>query len=186
MSQYHIKNLQEYLQVYKKSVEEPEEFWAEIAEEHFIWHKKWENVLEWDFNIPEVKWFAGAQLNITENCLDRHLITNATKTAIIFEPNHPDEKAQHITYAALFEKVCRMSNVLKSKGVKKGDRVCIYLPMITELTISTLACARIGAVHSVVFAGFSATALATRINDCDCKMIITSDGSFRGPKTLDL
>jgi acetyl-CoA synthetase len=186
MSQYHIKNLQEYLQVYKKSVEEPEEFWAEIAEEHFIWHKKWDNVLEWDFNIPEVKWFAGAQLNITENCLDRHLITNATKTAIIFEPNHPDEKAQHITYAALFEKVCRMANVLKSKGVKKGDRVCIYLPMIPELTISILACARIGAVHSVVFAGFSATALATRINDCDCKMIITSDGSFRGPKTLDL
>ena len=186
MSQYHIKNLQEYLQVYKKSVDEPETFWAEIAEEQFIWHKKWNKVLSWDFTKPEVKWFEGAQLNITENCLDRHLITRANKTAIIFEPNHPNEKAQYITYAALYEQVCKMANVLKAKGVQKGDRVCIYLPMIPELTVAILACARIGAVHSVVFAGFSATALATRINDCDCKLIITSDGSFRGSKTLNL
>ncbi|PSG86266.1 acetate--CoA ligase [Aurantibacter aestuarii] len=186
MSQYHIKNLQEYLQVYKKSIDEPETFWAEIAEEQFIWHKKWNKVLSWDFTKPEVKWFEGAQLNITENCLDRHLITRANKTAIIFEPNHPNEKAQHITYAALYEQVCKMANVLKAKGVQKGDRVCIYLPMIPELTVAILACARIGAVHSVVFAGFSATALATRINDCNCKMMITSDGSFRGAKTLNL
>ena len=143
-------------------------------------------MLSWDFTKPEVKWFEGAQLNITENCLDRHLITRANKTAIIFEPNHPNEKAQHITYAALYEQVCKMANVLKAKGVQKGDRVCIYLPMIPELTVAILACARIGAVHSVVFAGFSATALATRINDCNCKMMITSDGSFRGAKTLNL
>ncbi len=186
MSQYHIKHLEEYFQVYRKSVNQPEAFWAEIADEHFLWRKKWDKVLSWDFNKPEVKWFEGAQLNITENCLDRHLLSRGDKTALIFEPNNPKEKAQHISYKELHEKVCRMANVLKSKGVKKGDRVCVYLPMIPELTVSVLACARIGAIHSVVFAGFSSTALSTRINDCDCKMVITSDGSFRGNKIIDL
>ena len=186
MSQYHIKHIEEYFQVYRKSVNQPETFWEEIAEEHFVWRKKWDRVLSWDFTKPEVKWFEGAQLNITENCLDRHLLTRGDKTALIFEPNNPNESAQHISYKQLHEKVCKMANVLKAKGVKKGDRICIYLPMITELTVSVLACARIGAIHSVVFAGFSSTALATRINDCDCKMVITSDGSFRGNKIIDL
>ncbi|HCV49733.1 MAG TPA: acetate--CoA ligase [Saprospirales bacterium] len=186
MSNYHIKHLEEYFQVYNKSVNDPETFWGEIAEENFIWHKKWDRVLSWDFTKPEVKWFEGAKLNITENCLDRHLITRAEKTAILFEPNHPSEKAQHITYRILYEQVCRMANVLKDQGIQKGDRVCIYLPMIPEMVYSVLACARVGAVHSVVFAGFSATALSTRINDCECKMVITSDGSYRGKKTIDL
>jgi acetyl-CoA synthetase len=186
MSSYQIKSLEEYYQVYRKSVRDPENFWAEIAEEHFVWRKPWDTVLEWDFSKPEVKWFEGAQLNITENCIDRHLATQADKTAIIFEPNDPKEKAQHITYQQLHEKVCAFANVLKDQGIKKGDRVCIYLPMIPELAVSVLACARIGAIHSVVFAGFSATALSTRINDCECNMVITSDGSFRGTKKIDL
>ena len=186
MSNYHIKHLEEYWQVYRKSVRNPENFWEEIAEEHFLWRKKWDEVLSWDFSIPEVKWFAGAQLNITENCLDRHLATRANKTAILFEPNNPEEDAQHITYRELHERVCRLANVLADQGVEKGDRVCIYLPMIPELAVSLLACARLGAIHSVVFAGFSATALSTRINDCDCKLVICSDGSFRGKKTIDL
>ncbi|MEM5540062.1 acetate--CoA ligase [Olleya sp. AS48] len=186
MSNYHIKHLEEYYQVYRKSVRNPESFWEEIAEEHFMWRKKWDNVLSWDFDKPEVKWFEGAKLNITENCIDRHLYTRGDKTAIIFEPNSPDEKALHITYRELHDRVCRFANVLKENGVAKGDRVCIYLPMIPELAVSVLACARIGAIHSVVFAGFSSTALATRINDSDCKMVITSDGSYRGAKTIDL
>jgi acetyl-CoA synthetase len=186
MSNYHIKHLEEYFQVYRKSVRDPEIFWGEIAEEHFQWRKRWSKVLNWDFSIPEVKWFEGAQLNITENCIDRHLVTKGNNTAIIFEPNNPDEEAVRISYQELYERVNRFANVLKSKGIKKGDRVCIYLPMIPELAVSVLACARIGAIHSVVFAGFSSTALATRINDCDCKMVITSDGSFRGSKTIDL
>ena len=186
MSNYHIKHLEEYWQVYRKSVRNPESFWEEIAEEHFLWRKKWDKVLSWDFSKPEVKWFEGAQLNITENCIDRHLATRADKTAILFEPNDPSEGAQHISYRELHERVSKFANVLKSQGVEKGDRVCIYLPMIPELAVSVLACARIGAIHSVVFAGFSATALATRINDCDCKMVICSDGSYRGKKTIDL
>ncbi len=186
MSNYHIKQFEEYYHVYRKSVREPEQFWEEIAEEHFYWRKKWDNILSWDFNKPEIKWFEGAKLNITENCLDRHLHTRANKTAILFEPNDPNEPAEHISYRQLHERVCKFSNVLKEKGIQKGDRVCIYLPMIPELAISVLACARIGAIHSVVFAGFSSTALATRINDCDAKMVITSDGSYRGAKTIDL
>ena len=186
MSNYHIKHLEEYYQVYRKSVRNPEIFWEEIAEEHFLWKRKWDKVLSWDFNKPEIKWFDGAQLNITENCIDRHLSTKKDKTAIIFEPNNPNEEAQHISYQQLYERVNQFANVLKNKGVQKGDRICIYLPMIPELAISTLACARIGAIHSVVFAGFSATALSTRINDSDCKMVITSDGSYRGNKTIDL
>jgi len=186
MSNYHIKHLEEYWQVYRKSVRNPENFWEEIAEEHFLWRKKWDKVLEWDFSKPEVQWYKGAKLNITENCIDRHLTTRADKTAILFEPNDPKEAAQHISYKELHERVCKFANVLKSQGIEKGDRVCIYLPMIPELAVSVLACARIGAVHSVVFAGFSSSALATRINDCDCKMVICSDGSCRGAKTIDL
>lgn len=186
MSNYNIKHLEEYFKVYKKSVNEPEMFWEEIAEEHFSWHKKWDNVLSWDFEKPEIKWYEGAKLNITENCIDRHLRTKGEKTAILFEPNNPDEKAQHISYNELSKRVNQFSIVLKEQGIKKGDRVCVYLPMIPELAISLLACARIGAIHSVVFAGFSATALSTRINDSDCKIVITSDGSYRGAKTIDL
>lgn len=186
MSNYHIKHLEEYFQVYRKSVRNPEDFWEEVAEEHFFWRKRWNSVLEWDFTKPEIKWFDGAQLNITENCIDRHLRSRGDKTAILFEPNDPNEEAEHITYRELHERVCKFANVLKDQGIKKGDRVVIYLPMIPELAISLLACARIGAVHSVVFAGFSSTALATRINDCGAKMVLTSDGSYRGTKTIDL
>lgn len=186
MSNYHIKHLEEYFQVYRKSVRNPESFWEEIAEEHFVWRKRWNKVLEWDFKKPEIKWFEGAQLNITENCIDRHLSTRSNKTAILFEPNNPKEKTQKITYFQLYERVNKFANVLRDQGIKKGDRVCIYLPMIPELAIAVLACARIGAIHSVVFAGFSATALATRINDSECKMVITSDGSYRGEKSIDL
>ncbi|EID75060.1 acetate--CoA ligase [Imtechella halotolerans] len=186
MSNYHIKTFEEYFHIYRKSVREPENFWEEVAEEHFVWRKRWDNVLRWDFSKPEIAWFEGAQLNITENCLDRHLRTRGDKTAILFEPNNPNEPAQHITYTELYERVCKMANVLKAKGIKKGDRVCIYLPMIPELSVALLACARIGAIHSVVFAGFSSTALSTRINDSSCKMVITSDGSYRGNKSIDL
>jgi len=186
MSNYHIKHLEEYFQVYRKSVRNPENFWKEIAEEHFVWRKRWDKVLSWDFSKPEIKWFEGAQLNITENCIDRHLRTRGDKTAILFEPNNPDEMAKHITYKQLYSEVNKFANVLKNQGIKKGDRVCIYLPMIPELAISVLACARIGAIHSVVFAGFSSKALATRINDASCNMVITSDGSFRGTKIIDL
>ncbi len=186
MSNYHIKGLEEYFQVYRKSVDKPEQFWEEIAEENFVWRKRWDEVLNWNKETHKVKWFDGAQLNITENCIDRHLYTSPNKTAILFEPNDPDESAQHITYKELHERVCQFTNVLKEKGIQKGDRICIYLPMIPELAISLLACARIGAIHSVVFAGFSATALRTRINDASCKMVITSDGSYRGTKRIDL
>ncbi|WP_372936752.1 acetate--CoA ligase [Seonamhaeicola sp.] len=186
MSNYHIKHLEEYYQVYRKSVREPENFWEEIAEEHFMWQKKWDKVLSWDFSKPEIKWFEGAQLNITENCIDRHLATRGDKTAILFEPNDPNEPAIHISYKELAERVNKFANVLKSQGIKRGDRVCVYLPMIPELAVAVLACARIGAIHSVVFAGFSSTALATRINDSECKMVLTSDGSYRGKKTIDL
>ncbi|WP_432412430.1 acetate--CoA ligase [Rasiella sp. SM2506] len=186
MSNYHVKNLEEYFQVYRKSVRDPETFWGEIAEENFLWRKPWDTVLEYNFEKPEITWYKGAKLNITENCIDRHLYARGEKTAIIFEPNDPKEKAEHISYNQLHDRVCRFANVLKENGIKKGDRVCIYLPMIPELAISLLACARIGAIHSVVFAGFSAKAISTRINDCDCKMVITSDGSFRGSKTIDL
>jgi len=186
MSNYHIKTVEEYHQAYRRSVQDPESFWGEIARENFVWQKPWDTVLNWDFTKPEVSWFEGAQLNITENCIDRHLPTRGGKTAILFEPNDPSEAAQKITYREMYTRVCQFANVLRDMEVQKGDRVCIYLPMIPELAISVLACARIGAIHSVVFAGFSATALSTRINDCDCKMVITSDGSFRGNKTIDL
>ena len=180
-----ISSFKEYQEVYKNSVEQPEEFWAEIADT-FTWRKKWDTVLNWNFDEPNIKWFEGAQLNITENCLDRHLSTLANKTAILWEPNNPSEEAIHISYTELHKRVSRFSNVLKSLGLKKGDRVCLYMPMVPELSIAVLACARIGAIHSVVFAGFSAKALSDRINDSDCTLIITADGSYRGAKTIDL
>ncbi len=186
MSNYHLQNFADYLEMYKKSIDSPEEFWAEIAANHFTWQKKWDQVLNWDFKKPEINWFIGAKLNITENCIDRHLAENGKKTAILFEPNDPTEPSQTITYEELSIQVNQVANVLRAKGIEKGDRVCIYLPMIPELAISVLACARIGAIHSVVFAGFSAMALASRINDSSCKMVITSDGSFRGTKIVDL
>lgn len=180
-----IESFKDYQEQYQKSVENPEAFWGEIAEE-FTWRKKWSKVLEWDFKKPEVKWFIGGKLNITENCLDRHLATRANDTAIIWEPNDPADEAKHITYQQLFDEVCRTANMLKAHGVKKGDRVCIYLPMIPELAYTILACARIGAVHSVVFAGFSSRSLVDRITDAGCKIVVTADGGFRGEKTINL
>ena len=163
----------------------PEKFWSEIAN-HFLWKKKWQNTLKFDFKEPEVKWFEGGKLNITENCLDRYVQTNPDKIAVIFEPNNPLEKSTKLSYKKLFEKVCLAANMLKSNGIKKGDRVCIYMPMIPELAISLLACARIGAVHSVVFGGFSSEALASRINDSKCSLLITADGAYRGDKIINL
>lgn len=180
-----LRTFEDYQQIYRESVNDPEKFWGEVAQS-FKWHKPADKILTWDFNKPEVHWFAGAQLNITENCLDRHLDTKGEQTAIIWEPNDPQEQAKHITYRQLHQDVCRFANVLKRHGVNKGDRVCIYMPMVPELAVAVLACARIGAVHSVVFAGFSANALADRINDAQCKLLLTSDGSYRGTKTLDL
>ena len=182
---FKISSLKEYKEAYKKSVENPSEFWGEIAG-HFFWRKKWSKTLEFDWSKPETKWFVGGKLNITENCLDRHLETKGDQTAIIWEPNNPDEEALHLTYKELHSKVSRFANVLKANHVKKGDRVCIYMPMVLELSIAVLACARIGAIHSVVFAGFSSTALAARINDAECKVLLTADGGFRGDKTTPL
>ena len=186
MSDYLINTSKDYNKIYEKSTNDVEEFWSKLAKQNFKWQKPWNSVLEWDFSKPEVNWFQGAKLNITENCIDRHLKSNGDKTAIIFEPNNVNDKSEHISYNNLHKRVNKMANVLKDVGVKKGDRVCIYLPMIPELAISVLACARIGAVHSVVFAGFSASALSSRINDCQCEVVITSDGSFRGNKILNL
>jgi acetyl-CoA synthetase len=186
MSYYKIDNLEQYFKHYNKSIREPRKFWGKIAEENFTWYQQWEKVVDFNMAEAEIKWFTDAKVNIVKNCIDRHLARRGNKTAIIFEPNNPDEKAQHISYAALHERVCKMANVLREQGIKKGDRVCIYLPMIPELAFSVLACARIGAIHSVVFAGFSSAAVATRINDSECKMVITSDGGYRGNKTIDL
>ena len=179
------KNLDEYHKLYKQSLENPESFWTDVAES-FNWNKKWSKVVDFDFSKPSFEWFKDAKLNITENCLDRHVENHPEKTAIIFEPNDSNQKAEHISYKELHKRVCLFSNVLKNNNIKKGDRVCIYLPMVPELAIAVLACARVGAVHSVVFAGFSSSALSARINDASCKMVLTSDGSFRGNKTIDL
>lgn len=180
-----ISSIEEYNSEYKKSVEQPENFWAEIAE-NFIWKKKWDSVLKWDFNNYNVNWFLNGKLNITENCLDRHLATKANQPAIIWEPNNPKENPITLTYSELHEKVCAFANVLKNNGGKKGDRICIYMPMVPELAIAVLACARIGAVHSVVFGGFSFNSLADRIHDADCNLVITSDGAYRGAKDIPL
>ncbi|SFL37405.1 acetate--CoA ligase [Proteiniphilum acetatigenes] len=186
MSSYSIKSLEQYFKVYRKSIRKPKKFWAKIAENNFTWYRKWDKVVEFDMEQAEFTWFKNAKLNITKNCIDRHLANRGDENAIIFEPNNPEEPARYYTYSQLYAEVSRMANVLRDQGVQKGDRVCIYLPMIPELAFSVLACARIGAIHSVVFAGFSSNALATRINDCTCKLLITADGGFRGAKTIDL
>ncbi len=180
---YRLNSYQEYHNAYEESVNNPALFWEKVAE-NFQWQKKWDNVCSWDFEKPEIKWFEGARLNITENCLDRHLAARGNKLALIWEPNDPKERFIRFTYRELHEHVCRMANILKGLGVVKGDRVCIYMPMIPELAFAVLACARIGAVHSVVFAGFSAQSLADRINDASAKVVITSDGIYRGNKEL--
>jgi len=180
-----IKTFEEYQNQYNKSINSPEQFWDDIAKT-FNWKKDWDKTLEWNFNEPDVKWFINGKLNITENCLDRHVEKAPNKKAIIWEPNNPNEKAITLTYKELYEKVCQFANVLKNNGAKKGDRICIYMPMVPELAIVTLACARIGAIHSVVFAGFSAKALADRINDANCNIVITSDESYRGDKIIPI
>ncbi|ADB38907.1 acetate--CoA ligase [Spirosoma linguale] len=180
-----IRTFNEYQEAYKHSVEDPESFWAEIAQE-FQWRKPWTKTLQWNFDEPNVKWFTGGKLNITENCLDRHLLTQGDQPAIIWEPNDPNEASITLTYRMLHDQVCRFANVLKRNGVVKGDRVCIYMPMVPELAIAVLACARIGAVHSVVFGGFSAQSIADRINDAQCKVVVTADGAYRGNKEIPL
>ena len=180
-----ITSLEEYKKTYQYSVDQPEEFWAGIAEK-FLWKRKWDKVLSWNFTEPSIKWFEGAKLNITENCLDRHLEKDGDKPAIIWEPNDPSRDSITLSYKILHEQVCRFANVLKKNDVKKGDRVCIYMPMVPELAVAVLACARIGAVHSVVFGGFSAKSIADRINDAACKIVITADGAFRGNKQIPL
>ncbi|MBS1685112.1 MAG: acetate--CoA ligase [Bacteroidetes bacterium] len=180
-----IKTLEEYHQQYQASVADPQLFWAGIASQ-FQWQRSWDKVLDWNFQEPAIKWYDGAQLNITENCLDRHQATRSGQTAIIWEPNDPKEAAKYISYGELHTSVQRFANVLLNNGISKGDRVCIYLPMIPEAAIAMLACARIGAVHSVVFAGFSAQSISDRVNDSGCKMIITADGFYRGEKKFEL
>lgn len=180
-----ITSFKQYEEDFKKSVENPEQFWGEVAQ-NFQWRKPWFKVLSWDFKTPDIKWFEGAKLNITENCLDRHLEKSGDKPAIIWEPNNPEEESVTLTYKMLHERVCRFANVLKRNGAKKGDRICIYMPMVPELAIAVLACARIGAVHSVIFGGFSAKSIADRINDSQCKVVITADGAYRGSKQIPL
>ncbi len=180
-----ITTFKEYKVEYEKSIQNPLEFWEEKAN-NFTWQKKWDNVLNWDFNKPEIKWFEGGKLNITENCLDRHLEKREDQIAIKWIPNEPSEKSICLSYKELHSEVCRFSNVLKNNGAKKGDRICLYMPMVPELAIAVLACARIGAIHSVVFAGFSAKSLSDRINDASCNILVTADGGFRGAKITPL
>jgi acetyl-CoA synthetase len=180
-----IQTLSGYIHEYQKSLQEPEAYWSRIAET-FFWRKKWDKVVEWDFEKPEVKWFINGKLNITENIFERHLFTKGDQPAIIWEPNHPEEEGRTITYRELYESTCQLANALSAQGIKKGDRVVIYMPMVPEAAMAMLACARIGAVHSVVFAGFSAISLSERINDCGAKLVLTSDGNFRGPKTIPI
>jgi acetyl-CoA synthetase len=182
---YQISNLEEYHQAYQKSIKQPAQFWEEIAQ-NFTWKKKWDSVLEWNFKDPKIEWFNGAQLNITENCLDRHLKNFGDQAAIIWEPNNPNEQNRVLTYNDLYKKVCQFSHVLKNNGVKKGDTVCIYMGMIPELAIAVLSCARIGAIHSVVFGGFSAQSISDRLHDAKSEFVITCDGAFRGQKTIPL
>jgi acetyl-CoA synthetase len=180
-----IHNLEEYKKEYQFSIDDPETFWAQKAGQ-FVWKRKWDKVLEWNFDEPNVKWFLNGKLNITENCLDRYLKTQGDKTAILWEPNDPKEASRKYSYKQLHEEVCRFSNVLKNNGAKKGDRICIYMPMVPELAIAVLACARIGAIHSVVFGGFSFNSLADRIHDADCNLVVTADGAYRGAKDIPL
>ena len=186
MNNYSINSLEQYFKIYRRSIRKPKKFWGEIAENNFTWYQKWDKVVAFDMQKAEFEWYKNAKLNITKNCIDRHLANKGDKTAIIYEPNNPEEPSKYITYNGLYKEVSAMANVLRDQGVKKGDRVCIYLPMIPELAYSMLACARIGAIHSVVFAGFSSNALSARINDSECKLVITSDGGYRGAKTINL
>jgi acetyl-CoA synthetase len=181
-SKHVIKSLQEYQAAYRSSIDHPEEFWATFAKDEFVWRNPWNEVLSYNFKSPEIKWFDGAKLNITENCIDRHLALRGSQTAIIFEPNDVTERAKHITYNELARNVNKTANMLKEIGAKKGDRICLYMPMIPELAYAVLACARIGAIHSVVFAGFSSKSLEDRINDASCNIVITADAGYRGKK----
>jgi acetyl-CoA synthetase len=182
---YQIKSFEQYQEAYKQSVNDPGKFWGDIAE-HFTWRKKWDKVLDWNFTQPKIEWFAGGKLNITENCLDRHLATLSDKPAIIWESNNPEEKTRIVTYERLHKRVCQFAQVLKNNGVKKGDRVCIYMGMIPELAYAVLACARIGAIHSVIFGGFSAQSIADRLEDAKAEFIVTCDGAYRGGKDIPL
>jgi acetyl-CoA synthetase len=182
---FQIRTFDEYQEAYRYSVEDPEGFWGEIAQ-NFLWRKPWTKTLQWNFEEPNIQWFVGGKLNITENCLDRHLAERGDQPAIIWEPNDPHEAGVTLTYRMLHDQVCRMANVLKRNGVGKGDRVCVYMPMVPELAIAVLACARIGAIHSVVFGGFSAQSIADRINDAQCRLVITSDGAYRGNKEIPM
>ena len=182
---FQITSFEQYQRDYKKSVDDPEGFWADVASS-FFWKKKWDKVLEWNFKEPDIKWFINAKLNITENCLDRHLKTLGNKPAIIWESNDPEEHHRILTYNRLHKRVCQFAQVLKNNGVKKGDRVCIYMGMVPELPIAILACARIGAIHSVIFGGFSAQSIADRLQDAYAEFVITCDGAFRGNKEIPL
>ena len=182
---YQITSLEQYHSDYKRSVEDPEGFWGDIASQ-FLWKKKWDKVLSWNFKQPDIKWFAGGKLNITENCLDRHIAKLGDTAAIIWEPNNPEEHTRTLTYSELLFKVKQFSHVLRNNGIKKGDRVCIYMGMVPELAIAVLACARIGAIHSVVFGGFSAQSIADRLQDAQGRFVITCDGAFRGNKEIPL
>jgi acetyl-CoA synthetase len=182
---YQISSFEEYTEAYKKSISDPEGFWASVAD-HFLWKKKWDKVLEWNFKDPKVEWFIGGKLNITENCIDRHLPAMADKPAIIWEPNNPEERVRTVTYARLHKRVCQFAQVLKNNGVKKGDRVCIYMGMVPELAYAVLGCARIGAIHSVIFGGFSAQSIADRLYDAGAEFIVTCDGAYRGGKDIPL
>ncbi len=182
---FQITSIEQYHEDYKKSVEEPEEFWGNVAD-NFYWRKKWDKVLEWNFKEPKVEWFQGGKLNITENCIDRHLETMGEKPAIIWEPNNPDERTRVVTYSRLHKRVCQFAQVLINNGVKKGDRVCIYMGMVPELAYAVLGCARIGAIHSVIFGGFSAQSIADRLEDAKAEFIVTCDGAYRGGKDIPL
>ncbi len=182
---YQVKSLEQYHEHYKESVDDPEGFWAGIAD-NFYWREKWDKVLDWNFTEPKVEWFKGGKLNITENCIDRHLETMADKPAIIWEPNNPEERTRIVTYARLHKRICQFAQVLKNNGVKKGDRVCIYMGMVPELAYAILGCARIGAIHSVIFGGFSAQSIADRLEDAKVEFIVTCDGAFRGGKDIPL
>ncbi|MGN6166027.1 MAG: acetate--CoA ligase, partial [Flavisolibacter sp.] len=182
---YQITSIDEYKKAYQKSIEQPETFWSEVAES-FYWRKKWDKTLQWNFKEPNVKWFQGGKLNITENCIDRHLKEMGDKPAIIWEPNNPEDRVRVVTYNRLHKRVCQFAQVLKNNGVKKGDRVCIYMGMVPELAYAVLGCARIGAIHSVIFGGFSAQSIADRLEDADAEYIVTCDGAYRGEKVIPL
>ena len=185
MYPFQITSFEQYEKDYQESINHPERFWAAVAD-NFLWRKKWDNVLNWNFKEPKVEWFSGAKLNITENCIDRHLETMGEKPAIIWEPNNPEERTRTVTYNRLHKRVCQFAQVLKNNGVKKGDRVCIYMGMIPELAYAILGCARIGAIHSVIFGGFSAQSIADRLYDAQAEYIVTCDGAYRGGKDIPL